>query len=46
MTTSGSPRQSNSPDAAGSTKENTNADDSQQFQQIIRDRRCKYLSIF
>jgi hypothetical protein len=41
MTTSGSPQQNNSSDVAASTMENTNTDDAQQFQQIIRDRRCK-----
>lgn len=40
MSTSPSKRNS-SPDMANTAMENVNEDDAQQFQQIIRDRKCK-----
>jgi hypothetical protein len=41
MSTSPSQR-SSSPDTASTMTGNVNEDDAQQFQQIIRDRRCKF----
>ncbi len=43
LTMSASPSQrSSSPDTASTMTGNVNEDDAQQFQQIIRDRRCKF----